>query len=263
MSQKPLSFSVITVCFNSAETLGRALESVAKQDWPHVEHIVIDGGSKDGTVQVLKENRARLAHVVSEPDRGIYDAMNRGIRISSGKWILFLNSGDIFNNRKVLSNIFRNQLFNKDIIFGNTLVENNNIKRFIEGKNFTKNTIVMPFCHQSTMVKTDILKKNKFSLKYKYSSDFNFFFKCFIKKIKFCKKNIIISNVRANGVSDKNRQKVYNENIQILKKNNFSFGLIINLWFIKLATYFKDFTKYILPSSFVVVLLKLKYFKRV
>jgi glycosyltransferase involved in cell wall biosynthesis len=87
VSQEPLSFSVITVCFNSAETLGRALESVAKQDWPHVEHIVIDGGSKDGTAQVLKEHRARLAHVVSEPDRGIYDAMNKGLDLATGEVI--------------------------------------------------------------------------------------------------------------------------------------------------------------------------------
>ena len=92
MSQEHLSFSVITVCFNSAETLIRALDSVAKQDWPYVEHIVIDGGSKDGTAQVLAENRARLAHVVSEPDRGIYDAMNKGLDLATGDIICFLNA---------------------------------------------------------------------------------------------------------------------------------------------------------------------------
>ena len=255
--------SIIVVSLNTKLFFLETVKSIINQCYKNKEIIIVDGNSVDGTVQEIKKLKNKFSKIIIKKDKGIYDAMNRGIRISSGKWILFLNSGDIFNNRKVLSNIFRNQLFNKDIIFGNTLVKNNNIRRFVEGKNFTKNTIVMPFCHQSTMVKTDILKKNQFSLKYKYSSDFNFFFKCFEKKIKFYKLNQIIAHVRANGVSDKNRQKVYNENIQILKKNNFSFRLIINLWFIKLATYFKDFTKYILPSSFVVVLLKLKYLKRV
>lgn len=105
MSQQTLSFSVITVCFNSAETLGRALQSVADQDWPNVQHIVIDGASKDGTAQILEENQDQLSHVISEPDRGIYDAMNKGLDLAKGDVICFLNADDYYDSNYVLSKV--------------------------------------------------------------------------------------------------------------------------------------------------------------
>jgi glycosyltransferase involved in cell wall biosynthesis len=105
MSQETLSFSVITVCFNSVETLERALHSVANQDWPLVEHIVIDGASTDGTVKVIEQNRANLTHVISEPDRGIYDAMNKGLDLAHGDIICFLNADDYYDSTQVLSKV--------------------------------------------------------------------------------------------------------------------------------------------------------------
>lgn len=97
--------SVITVCYNSAATLGRALESVANQDWPSVEHIVIDGASSDGSREIIEQFRLRLAHVVSEPDEGIYDAMNKGLDRVSGDIICFLNADDQYAGNWVLSRV--------------------------------------------------------------------------------------------------------------------------------------------------------------
>lgn len=105
MQPTPPLVSVITVCYNSAATLARALQSVADQDWPHVEHIVIDGGSTDGTAAVLEQFRARLAHVVSEPDKGIYDAMNKGLARVSGDIVCFLNADDRYASPQVLSKV--------------------------------------------------------------------------------------------------------------------------------------------------------------
>ena len=91
---KPVRISVITVCWNSASTLARTLESVAAQDWPHVEHIVIDGASTDGTRQVVATHGGHVATFVSEPDEGIYDAMNKGIALATGDVIGILNADD-------------------------------------------------------------------------------------------------------------------------------------------------------------------------
>lgn len=104
ISSSPL-VSVITVCFNSAATLERALQSVADQDWPNVEHIVIDGGSTDGTPAILERFRGHLSHVVSEPDKGIYDAMNKGLAAASGEIICFLNADDQYAFSRVLSQV--------------------------------------------------------------------------------------------------------------------------------------------------------------
>ena len=81
--------TVITVCYNSADSLERALKSVAMQNWPKVEHIVIDGGSTDDTLSILERYQNHLAHVVSEPDKGIYDAMNKGLDRATGDVVCF------------------------------------------------------------------------------------------------------------------------------------------------------------------------------
>lgn len=88
--------SVVTVCLNSVATLARTLESVKAQTYPDIEHIVIDGGSTDGTLDVIRRYQNRIAHWVSEPDRGLYDAMNKGIARARGDWIHLLNSDDYY-----------------------------------------------------------------------------------------------------------------------------------------------------------------------
>lgn len=98
-----MKISVITVCFNAAKTIGKALDSVATQTHPDVEHIVIDGGSRDSTVGVIRQMGWRVARLVSEPDRGIYDAMNKGLRLASGDVVGFLNADDMFADEGVLS----------------------------------------------------------------------------------------------------------------------------------------------------------------
>ncbi len=88
--------SVVTVCFNSVRTIQRTLDSVFNQNYPNLEYIVIDGGSTDGTLAIVDQYRDRIAHVASEPDAGVYDAMNKGIRRATGDWIHILNSDDFY-----------------------------------------------------------------------------------------------------------------------------------------------------------------------
>jgi glycosyltransferase involved in cell wall biosynthesis len=100
-----MKVSVITVCYNSSQTLERTLKSVADQDYIDFEHIVIDGGSTDGSAEILTTFRNRLAHVVSEPDDGIFDAMNKGLACARGDIICFLNADDYYANSKILSQV--------------------------------------------------------------------------------------------------------------------------------------------------------------
>jgi glycosyltransferase len=114
-----VKISVVTVSFNGAATLRRCIESVAKQTYPGVEHIVIDGGSRDGTAEIVKQCGGRIAQFVSEPDDGIYDAMNKGISLSTGDYIGFLNADDEFASDDSLSLVAQYlRAGRKDIAYG-------------------------------------------------------------------------------------------------------------------------------------------------
>ncbi|MCS5712287.1 glycosyltransferase [Candidatus Berkiella aquae] len=102
---KPLKISIITVCFNSANTIRETLQSVASQEYPHVEYILIDGGSKDGTQNIIESFRSHIKTVVSEPDKGIYDAMNKGIQLATGDVIGLLNADDLYAHSAVLTQV--------------------------------------------------------------------------------------------------------------------------------------------------------------
>lgn len=97
--------SIITVCFNSVRTIRDAIESVISQDYPDIEYLIIDGGSDDGTVQILEEYRDRIAVLVSEPDLGIYDAMNKGMRLATGDVVGLLNSDDFYTDAEAVSDL--------------------------------------------------------------------------------------------------------------------------------------------------------------
>lgn len=107
MEQPPvlLKVSLVTVCFNSAATIRDTIESVLSQDYPSIEYIVIDGGSKDGTVEIVREYGDRIGVFVSEPDRGIYDAMNKGIQRASGDIVGLLNSDDVYTDTHVVTEL--------------------------------------------------------------------------------------------------------------------------------------------------------------
>lgn len=103
----PLTVSVITVCLNSARTIAQTLRSVAEQSWPHIEHIVIDGASTDETLSVVAQHNSRVTHILSEPDKGIYDAMNKGIALAKGDVVSLLNSDDVYFDPNVVMHVVK------------------------------------------------------------------------------------------------------------------------------------------------------------
>lgn len=100
-----MKISIVTVCLNAAATVRDAVESVAAQSYPEIEHIVIDGGSTDGTLDVLKSSNGRISRLVSEKDQGLYDAMNKGAGLSTGEVIGFLNADDVYASDRVISKV--------------------------------------------------------------------------------------------------------------------------------------------------------------
>jgi glycosyltransferase involved in cell wall biosynthesis len=262
MTRKKCKLSIIVVSLNTKFFFYKTIKSIISQSYKNKEIIVVDGASTDGTQKIITNMKKNFSKIIVEKDKGIYDAMNKGSYLAKSEWIMFLNSGDTFYNNQVLANIFKNPFENKDIIYGDTIVKKKNIKYLVPSSIFSKTTGIMPFCHQSAIVKTDIVKKNKFSLKYKYSSDFDFFLRCFARKKIFYDSNLTIATVLAKGLSDNSRQKVYSENIKILTKYNYSLFIIAKLWLLKLFNFIKDCVKYILPQNIILLILKFKYQKR-
>lgn len=102
--------SVITICFNAEKEIQRTIKSVVNQTFEDFEYIIIDGNSSDNTLAVIKSYKSRIQQLISEPDDGIYDAMNKGVRFAKGEWLIFMNAGDCFADNNVLQNIFANRI---------------------------------------------------------------------------------------------------------------------------------------------------------
>ena len=122
-----MKFSVITICYNAAATIERTLRSVTGQSWTDKEYIIIDGASKDSTMEIIDRYRGKVDILVSEPDKGLYDAMNKGLRLATGDYVLFMNAGDRFHEDTTLEQI-SDQVQKLDklpgVIYGNTVLTN-------------------------------------------------------------------------------------------------------------------------------------------
>jgi glycosyltransferase involved in cell wall biosynthesis len=182
-----MKISVITVCYNSALTLERALQSVADQDWPNVEHIVIDGGSSDDSSSIIELFRPRLACVVSEPDHGIYDAMNKGLDRASGDIICFLNSDDRYASKSVLSQVatqMQSQHLDAllgDVGFFHASDPNRLIRRYRADK-FSPHKLAwgwMP-AHPALFLHRKVVQRvGRFKTDYRIAADFEFIVRAF------------------------------------------------------------------------------------
>lgn len=178
-----INFTIITCTFNASKYIDRTLNSVRNQSYPHIEHFIIDGVSKDDTVkkaQTYAYDSRYPVIVKSEPDKGLYDAMNKGIQLAKGDYIIFLNAGDEFAEEDTLTSVAE-QLKGKQlpgVIYGNTDIvdENGNFLRkrrlappeTLSWRSFKHGMLV---CHQSFYAKTDIAQKVPYNLNYKLSAD--------------------------------------------------------------------------------------------
>lgn len=164
-------FSVITVTFNCVDVLEETILSVINQTYKERELIIIDGGSTDGTLTIVDKYRESIAYFISEPDNGIYDAMNKGIRAAKGSWLNFLNAGDAYVDENVLKTLFSSTEFDDTLVYGDIYIQKLNGEREyrkaikVEGDAQLKQG--MKICHQAIFYHRDIIQFYDASLKLK------------------------------------------------------------------------------------------------
>ncbi len=174
--------SVITVCRNSATTVERTIKSVLGQTYSNIQYVIIDGNSNDESAEIFACYRDRIDILISESDRGIYDAMNKGIRYADGDWICFMNSNDYFHDEKVLEDIFSDNP-GEDIIYGYCIDPADG--RVIKPLPLEKFWKRIPMNHQSSFVRTRYHREYPFDLRYRISSVYDFFYHWYCRGLKF------------------------------------------------------------------------------
>jgi len=185
-----MKISIITVCLNSQKTIEKTIRSVISQKYKNYEYIIIDGGSSDNTIKIIKKYKKYIRVIISEEDKGIYDAINKGIKQSTGSVVSILHSDDIFyesqTTQKVMS--YFNSNLKLDCLIGNTIITKKNSKKIIRkyrANSFKKWMLYLGFSppHTSTFLNNKIYKKyGLYNNKYSIAGDFEFFVRIFLKK---------------------------------------------------------------------------------
>lgn len=221
-TDRPL-FSVITVTYNAAATIARTLASVKAQSHKFMEYIVVDGASADNTLELVKEAGIPNTRIVSEPDNGLYDAMNKGRDMAEGDYLIFLNAGDAFHSPDIIEKLAVAALDNDfpGIIYGQTDIVDNAGRR-LAGRHLEAPASLsldsfkdgMVVCHQAFIA----LKKisSKFDTKYRFSADYEWCIRC----LQHSRHNVYLDEVLidylAEGVSTKNRRASLKERFKIM-----------------------------------------------
>lgn len=171
--------SVVTVTYNCEEAIESTIESVLAQTYSNIEFLIIDGGSTDRTLDVIQSYKDRIDYFVSEKDRGIFDAMNKGIKAATGDWIIFMNAGDGFANPNAL-NLFMEQIDDDVVIaYGNTIMVCKGYYYFLPPAELDTMAEQMPMQHQSTLIRLRYHKEHLFDITYKLAGDYNFLYNCY------------------------------------------------------------------------------------
>lgn len=219
-------FSVITVCYNAEATLEDTIQSVISQTYHHVEYIIVDGASKDRTMDIVNRYRDRIAVVVSEPDKGLYDAMNKGIRLATGDYLCFLNAGDSFHEDDTLQQMVHSihTLQLPDVLYGETeLVDHEGhflrMRRLqapehLTWKSFRQGMLV---CHQAFFPRRDLVMP--YDLRYRFSADFDWCIKIMKKSKVLHNTHLTLIDYLAEGMTTRNHQASLKERFLIMARH--------------------------------------------
>lgn len=240
MTLRP-KFSIITVTYNAASVIVPTLESVREQTYSNYEYILVDGGSKDDTVAIAKASGIEFAHIISERDKGIYDAMNKGIALATGDYLCFLNAGDAFyapDTLQTIADAIADEKELPDVLYGETaeVDENRNFVRMrrlqaperLDWRSFRNGMLV---CHQAFYARRDIAPM--YDLKYRLSADVDWCIKVMKRSKKMVNVNATVVNYLQNGISLQYHRKSLMERFNIMSKH---YGLLPtvgrHIWFV-------------------------------
>ena len=217
-----MKVTVVTAVLNDAGHIEQTILSVISQTDIEIEYIIVDGGSKDGTLELIGKYKDKISLLISEPDRGVYDAMNKGIKYSTGDFVYFLNSGDVLLNPSILSKIKLEELKERNaIIYGNVIVAYGNIEALEKPRPFFNSKMKFKgigICHQSMFFPGKLIRNEKYDLSYNIAADYDLAYRLWRKGTVFLYKDITIAKYDwGKGISS-NPYKlldVYRENARV------------------------------------------------
>lgn len=244
--------SIITINFNNYEGLRKTFDSVVKQSFKEFEYIIIDGGSSDGSKEFIEDKAEKLTYWISEPDTGIYNAMNKGIKHANGDYLIFLNSGDFFHSKATLEKVFKEE-FQSDVIYGNMLNLDNNILLKFSKELTLKTLLKSTLGHQSMLFKKSVFSKYSYNEDYRIISDWILNLELFLDGYKFEYRDITISVFEGGGASSNhaiirkegvkylsNKFPLIGELLIELVENEVNFQALQNSRTFKVMAYFKN-----------------------
>lgn len=233
-------FTVITVTYNARKTLERTIKSVQRQTYEPIEHIIVDGNSTDGTIELIKQLRSENTHWISEKDSGIYDAMNKATQMAKGNYICYLNAGDTFYEYETVEKLMIASESNNlpDILYGETVVVDNADKFMynrrlkapleLNWKSFKQGMLV---CHQAFIINRSIFEP--YDLSYRFSADVDWCIRLMKKSSSIVHTHLILIRYLNEGVTTANRKASLKERYQIMSKHYGRFSTFMHhVWFI-------------------------------
>ena len=222
--------TVITIVYNNVRDIERTINSVINQTYKKIEYIIIDGKSTDGTLAIIEKYKERISKIVSEPDKGIYDAMNKGLALATGDYVLFMNSGDEIYDEHTVEDVL-NTAPGADIYYGETEMYNDNWESLgkrrheapdqFDWKSFKYG---MSISHQAIYVRRSIT--SPYDLNYKYSSDIDWIIKAAKKASNIVNVHRYVAKYLVGGMSKKKHRESLKERFKIFSKY---YGLIPNI----------------------------------
>lgn len=217
-----MKLSIITINYNNKEGLQKTIDSVVCQTWRDFEWIVIDGGSTDGSKELIEKYQQHFAYWCSEPDKGVYNAMNKGIKHAKGEYLLFLNSGDVIFEASTLEKVFQKELIAKgDIVYGDCMTVENGTESLwtfphrVDLEYFCYGNI----CHQGMFIKAYLLKNEGYDESYSLYADWARWIQLFIAGASFLYIPVVICGYEMGGMSSCNPEiglKEYKKIVQLL-----------------------------------------------
>lgn len=194
--------TVLTIVLNAVDVIERTLKSVISQDYPNLEYIVVDGRSSDGTLEVIQKYAYGITRLVSEKDGGVYEAMNKGAALASGEWILFMNGGDLFVERNVITRTFSSCKWSDcDVIYGDGIFSHEGYRVVERAPDQVTLHDGNGFFHQSTFVRATLQKEYGFNVNERIAADYDLFLRLYKANKVFRHADVVVSEFFTGGLS--------------------------------------------------------------
>lgn len=211
-------FSIITVCYNEAAHIRETLDSIVNQTFKDFELIVVDGGSTDGTKNIIVQYEKYITWWCSEPDRGTYNGMNKGVSHATGKYVIFMNGGDCFHSNNVLENVY-NLNCKADVIEGITVVKGTNKPLRVNDDDLIHKLLTDGISHQSSFTRLELLKEYPFDENFKIVADWKFWLQILLcNHYSYQFLNITVADIDMTGVTYSQFQKNLQERDEVLNQ---------------------------------------------